>query len=67
LKDKKRICDAERELKAEGISLASAYKIVERVQKKGSKAMRMVNEILGWRRRSKPHFALLDKRLQFHS
>ncbi len=67
LKDKKHICDAEKELKAVGLSLDSTYKIMQRLQKKGSGWMTGVNQILGWRRSSKPFHSLLDKRLQFHS
>ena len=65
LMDKNTIKEAEKELKKEGINLSSAYKMVESVQKRGSKAMQLVNQILGFRRRSKSHSGLLIKRLQF--
>ena len=65
LVDKNTINEAEFELKEMGISLSSAYKMIESIQKRGSKAKQLVNEILGFRRRSKKHSSLLVKRLKF--
>ena len=67
LKDKNQIKDAKNELKKQGINLPAAYKTLESVQRRGSQAMQLVNQILGYRRSSKAHHGLLEERLQFHS
>lgn len=64
--DKKFIADAKSELRDAGIPLSTAYKIIERISKKGSDARVTVNQVLGYRRKSRSHFGLLDKKLRFY-
>ena len=60
LKSKKFISEGEEQLKKHGIGLSSAYKIVERVRRKGIRWRMGVNQVLSYRRRSE----LLNKRLR---
>lgn len=66
LVDKKFIKDGEKEFKAKGIPLSTAYKIVESCAKKGSEARMVTNQILGFRRKSKKHFGLLNQKLRYY-
>lgn len=65
LVDKKSIADARNDLQNQGIKISTAYKMIERIALKGSLWMKGVNQVLGYRRKSKSHHSLLDKRLQF--
>ena len=60
LKTKKFIGEGEDEFRKHGITLSTAYKVVERVRRKGIGWRRGVNQILNYRRRSE----LLNKRLR---
>jgi len=65
--DKKTIAECEKELLKHGIKVNSAYKTIQNLSKRGSKAMTLVNQINGYRRTSKRHFGILDKKLRFFS
>jgi len=63
--DKKTVSECESELLKQGFKLNSAYRTIQRLQKRGSMSMRLVNQILGYRRKSKSFFNLLEKQLKF--
>lgn len=67
LVDKTTVKEAEKELVKAGITLASAYKMLYSLRNRGSMAMRLVNQILGFRRRSNKLEGSLENRLQFKS
>ena len=67
LYDKEHVSHAKKELLEIGLSLDSTYKIIQRLRNKSSKWMTGWNQVLGWRRKSKPQHKLLDRLLYFKS